>query len=100
MGILWVLRNTSHMDTAATAESPCSDVTRARVLDPGEWSSGHIHLEQLLVDVGLVEADIHGIPGGHHVVVVDDLKLNVNDKSCRNVWANVIVYLSIIRNQE
>ncbi len=34
MGILWVLQNTSHTDTAAAAESPCSDVTRARVLDP------------------------------------------------------------------
>ena len=34
MEMLWVLQNTSHMDTAAAAESPCSDVTRARVLDP------------------------------------------------------------------
>ena len=33
-GMLWVLQNTSSMDTAAAAESPCSDATRARVLDP------------------------------------------------------------------
>ena len=36
MDIFCVLQNTSHMATAATAESPCSDVTRARVLDPGD----------------------------------------------------------------
>ena len=75
--MLWVLQNTSHMDTAAAAESPCSDVTRARVLDPDTQGGDHSHLEQLLVDVGLVEADIHGVPGGHHVVVVDDLKNNM-----------------------
>ena len=88
MEIFCVLQNTSHMDTAATAESPCSDVTRARVLDPGE-SSGHIHLEQLLVDVGLVEADIHAVPGGHHVVVVDDLKFNAIEKNCQLVLENI-----------
>ena len=80
--MLWILQYTSHMDTAAAAESPCSDVTRARVLDP-DTSDGHvigsdIHLQQLLVDVGLVEADIHGVPGGHHVVVIDDLKFRTN----------------------
>ena len=77
MEMLWVPQNTSHMDTAAAAESPCSDVTRARMLDPDTKEGDHCHLEQLLVDVGLVEADIHGVPGGHHVVVVDDLKYDM-----------------------
>ena len=52
---------------------PCWDVARARVRD-----SGHLlvmrHLEQLLVNVRLVEADVHGVPGGHHVVVVHHLQ--------------------------
>ena len=30
--LMFVLQNTSHMDTAA-ARGPCSDVTRARLLD-------------------------------------------------------------------
>ena len=48
-------------------------------------SSGHSHLEQLLVDVGLVKADIHGVPGGHHVVVVDDLIINTHVKLCESL---------------
>ena len=34
------------------------------------------HLQQLLVQVGLVKADVNGVPGGHHVVVVDHLMTN------------------------
>merc|ERR1719285_1485154 len=34
----------------------------------------HGILQQLLVQVSLVKADINGVPGGHHVVVVDHLK--------------------------
>ena len=32
------------------------------------------HLQQLLVQVCLVEADVNGVPSGHHVVVVDHLE--------------------------
>ena len=35
------------------------------------------YLEELLVEVGLVEADVDGVPSGHHVVVVDDLGVGV-----------------------
>ena len=31
------------------------------------------HLQQLLVQVGLVKADVNGVPGGHHMVIVDNL---------------------------
>ena len=31
------------------------------------------HLQQLLVQVGLVKADVNGVPGGHHMVVVNHL---------------------------
>ena len=32
------------------------------------------HLQQLLVQVCLVEADVNRVPSGHHVVVVDHLE--------------------------
>ena len=31
------------------------------------------YLQGLLVQVGLVEGNVHGVAGGHHVVIVDDL---------------------------
>ena len=75
--LICVLQNTSDMDTGA-ARGPCSDVTHARVLDTCVTLHVYIHLQQLLVNVCLIEADIHGVAGGHHVVVVHDL--NKEDK--------------------
>ena len=38
----------------------------------------HWILEDLLVKVGLVKANVDGVTGRHHVVVVDDLKQEEN----------------------
>ena len=46
-----------------------------------KWYAYHIcskkyheqHLQQLLVQVGLVKADVNGVPGGHHMVIVNHL---------------------------
>ena len=73
--LICVPQNKSDMDTGA-ARGPSSDVTHARVLDTCVQLHVYIHLQQLLVNVCLVEADIHAVAGGHHVVVVDDLNNN------------------------
>merc|ERR1719158_2388537 len=38
----------------------------------------HGVLQQFLVEVGLVETDVHGVASRHHVVVVDDLQERLN----------------------
>ena len=77
-----VLHYKSVLDTDSShGVTTASIFTLARLLDTGNSLSGHRpHLHQLLVNVGLVEADIHGVPGGHHVVVVDHLKINIYSK--------------------
>ena len=41
----------------------------------------HWILQDFLVQVGLVECQVHGIPGGHHMVVVNNLNLKKTIKS-------------------
>ncbi len=43
----------------------------------------HGVLEDLLVEVGLVKADVHAVAGGHHVVVVHHLEKS--KLLCQNV---------------
>ena len=40
------------------------------------------YLQQLLVQVGLVKADVNRVPGGHHVVVVDHLMKHKQLRRC------------------
>ena len=54
------------------------------------------HLQQLLVNVCLVEADIHRVAGGHHVIVVDNLNNN-NDEEM--VIHNPLEEISETRNR-
>ena len=43
------------------------------------------YLQGLLVQVGLVEGNVHGVAGGHHVVIVDDLSKKWNlTNNCRD----------------
>ena len=71
--MLSVLYYTSIMDSTTTNESSAPvETTPVRVY----WTHLHnhyTHLQQLLVDIGLVKVDVHRVPGGHHVIVVDHL---------------------------
>ena len=54
------------------------------------------HLQQLLVNVCLVEADIHRVAGGHHVIVVDNLNKNKDEEK---VIHNPLEEISETRNR-
>ena len=64
----------SSTSVAATPVTPTYICTLTRLLDKVTTKPAVSHLHQLLVNVGLVEADVNRVPGGHHVVVVDDLQ--------------------------
>ena len=64
----------SSTSVAATPVTPTYICTLTRLLDKVTTEPAVSHLHQLLVNVGLVEADVNRVPGGHHVVVVDNLE--------------------------
>ena len=65
--------DTSDSHTEVTPTNICT-LTRLLDIDGLHTQLVTSHLHQLLVNVGLVEADVNRVPGGHHVVVVDDLR--------------------------